>query len=184
MGGYGWIWEDKSPMGGPRGVPGGSQGGPRGVPGGQTISHHSDCPFCGVKVKNPSQNIKKTKAPAPRQHNLMYRAINASRHQSSRRGAFTLVFLMFLLGKKVHFVEWKLRIQTETSKRLRRQHLDNILYWFLQSTRASLLCPRGYNNKRQLLRRHHLVEAKWCFRSENQLLRRETEGATIGGTQQ
>ena len=103
-----WIWGDMGGYGrtkAPWGVPGGSQGGPRGVPGGQTISHHSDCPFCGVKVKNPSQNIKKTKAPAPRQHNLMYRAINASRHQSSRRGAFTLVFLMFLLGKKVHFVE-------------------------------------------------------------------------------
>ena len=96
MGGYGWIWEDKSPMGGPRGVP----GGPRGVPGGHTISHNSECSFYEVKVKNPSQNIKKTKAPAPRQHNCMYRAINASHQQSPRRGAPALVFLMFLLEKK------------------------------------------------------------------------------------
>ena len=109
-------------QGGPRGVP----GGPRGVPGGQTISHHSDCPFCGVKVKNPSQNIKKTEAPAPRQHNLMYRAINASRHQSSRRGAFTLVFLMFLLGKKSPFCGVKVKNPNRNIKKTKapapRQH--------------------------------------------------------------
>ena len=78
MGGYGWIWEDKSPMGGPRGVPTKSQKGPKRVPKGQTISHHSDCPFCGVKVKNPSQNIKKTKAPAPRQHFILISDKDAS----------------------------------------------------------------------------------------------------------
>ena len=95
----------QKPHGGSQGDPRGSQEGPRGVPGGQTISHHSDCPFCGVKVKNPSQNIKKTEAPAPRQHNLLYRAIKASHQQSFRNRAGAIIFLMFLLGKKVHFVE-------------------------------------------------------------------------------
>ena len=61
----------------PMGVPGGA----RGVPGGHTISHNSECSFYEVKVKNPSQNIKKTKAPAPRQHNCLCFAIHASHHK-------------------------------------------------------------------------------------------------------